>query len=378
MSQIPELSSYFYDSTYNPGESLVSYTSIYGNDTEVSFNELQSIVNKRVNESIMFGVRCGAACLMFIVMWMISKNKKTPLFIINQCSLVFMIIHSGLYFKYLLSDYASVTYSLTYFPQLINRSDVHLYGAASMFQAFLVGSIELSLVFQIKVLFQSDTYNKRLGQVVLGIGAALGLTTFAMYLVTAIKGMVALYADTSDMEQYFFNVSTILFASSLNFLTCLLVLKLALVVRTRRYLGLRQFDSFHVLLIMAFQTLLIPSILFIIAYSINASNDVDELIIIGGLLVVLSLPLSSMWASSINNSVRPTSLNTSLSPQTTWSSDEKSIYSDQMEPDIKTKITNKVGGFLPFEKTGMVSTPTESTISMQTDIEKASTIDYSK
>ena len=45
-------------------------------------------------------------------------------------------------------------------------------------------------------------------------------------------------------------------------MTILLIGKLIIAIRTRRYLGLKQFDSFHILLIGFSQTLIIPSIIF--------------------------------------------------------------------------------------------------------------------
>ena len=378
MSDHPSLSSLFYDPSYNPGDSILYYTSIYGNGTDISFNEIQSIVNGKINESIMFGVRCGAASLTFVIMWMISRNKKTPIFIINQCSLLLMIIHSGLYFKYLLSNFSSITYTLTGFPQTINRNNVYVYGAANIFQVLLVASIEASLIFQIKVVFKGDVH-KRLGNCLVAVSSLLGLITVTMYFVTAIKGMIAIYNNVNDTEQYYFNVSTILLASSINFLTFILVIKLVLAIRTRRYLGLKQFDSFHILLIMCTQTLITPSILFILAYSLNADKHVDKLIIIGTLLAVISLPLSSMWATSINNSSTPTSLNTDCSFRSSRSYRDdisKSFMSQPMEPTIETKFITRDPGFYPTPRDSNKSSA--NTYFESIDIENGSTNEPSK
>lgn len=127
----------------------------------------------------MFGVRCGAAALTLIVMWMTSRSRKTPIFIINQVSLFLIILHSALYFKYLLSNYSSVTYALTGFPQFISRGDVHVYGATNIIQVLLVASIETSLVFQIKVIFTGDNF-KRIGLMLTSISFTLGIATVTM------------------------------------------------------------------------------------------------------------------------------------------------------------------------------------------------------
>ncbi|QID79306.1 pheromone alpha factor receptor [Saccharomyces pastorianus] len=303
----PSLSNLFYDPTYNPGQSTINYTSIYGNGSTITFDELQGLVNSTVTQAIMFGVRCGAAALTLIVMWMTSRSRKTPIFIINQVSLFLIILHSALYFKYLLSNYSSVTYALTGFPQFISRGDVHVYGATNIIQVLLVASIETSLVFQMKVIFTGDNF-KRIGLMLTSISFTLGIATVTMYFVSAVKGMIVTYNDVSATQDKYFNASTILLASSINFMSFVLVVKLILAIRSRRFLGLKQFDSFHILLIMSCQSLLVPSIIFILAYSLKPNQGTDVLTTVATLLAVLSLPLSSMWATAANNASKQTQL----------------------------------------------------------------------
>lgn len=303
---VPQLSDLFYNASYDPGASLLTYTSIYGNDTTLSFHELETLIHKRMIEAIMFGVRCGAASITLIIMWLVTKNKRTPIFTINQISLVLIVIHSALYFSYLLSHLSSVTFMITGFPQYITRNNIHLYGAANIFQVLLVASIETSLVFQVKVIFTGDNF-KKMGRLALFVSSALGLATVAMYFVTAIKGMIATYKNVNSSDNSYFNISTILLASSINLMSVILAIKLIMAIRMRRFLGLKQFDSFHILLIMCLQSLIVPSILFILSYSLPAGKGTDVLITVGTLLVVLSLPLSSMWATASSQASVPSS-----------------------------------------------------------------------
>ena len=227
----------YYDSSYNPMESLLTYVSIYSNETTISFQNLQDQVRTTMNQAIVFGTRIGAAGLACIVLWMVSKNKKTPIFIINQTTLVLTIIQSSVYLGYLLHNFAGVPFLLTLFPQLIHKSDIHLVGAANILQCLLVTSIETSLVFQVRVIFKSDN-EKRIGNILSGISAALGFTTVVMWFVTAIKYLVEFYVDPMKrIDKLYFNVSTILLASSINFMTILLSVKLIMAIRARRFLG---------------------------------------------------------------------------------------------------------------------------------------------
>lgn len=348
-SVVPELSPLIYNSSYNPGESLVYFTSIYGAATEVTFNEIQKLVNEKTRQAITFGVRFGAATLAMIIMWMVSKKKKTPIFIINQISLILILIHSSFYFKYFLSPISSITYSLTGFPQTVSRDDIHIYGAASMFQVLLVASIETSLVFQMKVMFISVDF-KNLGLLVMAISSSLGLATIAMYFTAAIKGMISTYQGVDTDEAKYFNIASILLSTSTNFMTLVLVLKLLFAIRSRRFLGLKQFDSFHILLIMSCQSLLIPSILFILSYSLDANHGTDVLTSVATLLVVLSLPLSSLWATASNNISTSKPIESDFSPSDGgfYPNDGNNTFGAQsINSENNSYLKSKIQGFYP-------------------------------
>ena len=298
---IAQVSPLLYNSSYNPGKSILTYVSVYGSGTQVTFNELQAIVNRKITEAIVFGVRCGASCLMIIITWLITQRKRTAIFIINQTSLFLILLHSALYFKYLLSSISSLTYTLTYFPQAVTRNDVHVYGATNIIEVLLVASIEVSLAYQVKIVFSGQSFRK-LGHSVLCLSTLLGLSTICMFAYTAIHGIARKYAgkSTPHLAKYF-NISTILLASSINLMTLILVIKLILAIRSRRFLGLRQFDTFYILLIVSVHSLVCPSIMFILSYSLPQNRGTDVLVTVATLLVVLSLPFSSMWANARNN-----------------------------------------------------------------------------
>lgn len=340
-----DISSLAYNQSYNPNDGLLSFTSIYGNDTVVTFDYIQNLVNRKIAEGIVFGTRCGAATLTLVIMWMISKSWKTPVFIMNQISLSLIIIHSGLYFRSILSGYASIAYVLTGFPQLISPSDLHSYAACNIIQVLLVASIETSLIFQVRVIFADDK-SRRFGLIFTTMAAALGLATIGMYFYSAIRPIITLYDESAENYPTYFNVALILLASSINFTTFLLVIKLIFAVRSRRFLGLKQFDSFHILLIICFQTLLVPSLLFILAYSLPENKNTDFLIPIATLMVVLSLPLSSMWATAASNVFKP-SLSSGFSP----SSCGFSSGSDSLQSSTKRGLREKIYDLYPRHAT---------------------------
>lgn len=225
----------------------------------------------------------------------------------NQVSLFIVMLHSSLYFKYLLSNYSTMTYLMTRFPQVLTKNNTHVVGATSMLQTLLIASIEVSLLFQLRVILLTEKVGL-IGNILFAFCSIFGAATIGMYFAMCVKTILAYYNGVHIVDPIYFNVATILFASSINLMTVILVIKLVFAVRARRYLGLKQFDAFHMLLIVSCHSLLAPSIIYIIAYSNSQSVSFSSLVAIANLLVVLSLPLSSMWASVANTASNTTSM----------------------------------------------------------------------
>lgn len=362
--EMPSVDPQFYNQTYNALQSLLTYTSIYGSDTTISFEDVQVFFNKQVTQAIIFGTRIGAAGLALIVLWMVSKNRKTPIFIINQVSLILILLQSALYLAYLMRNFGGVAFALTLFPQIIKKNDLQIYAATNIVQCLLVASIEVSLIFQVRVIFKSDNF-KKIGVLLTCVSSALGITTVTMWLFTAIKAIVAVYANPLDlMDSFYFNVSIILLACSINFMTLLLTVKLILAIRSRRFLGLKQFDSFHILLIMSTQTLIGPSIVYILAYALNENNGTQTLTSIAALLVVLSLPLSSMWATSANDATTPRTFASQFNPYNNSNSDGSSYISYG-----RTMYDKSSFGYSPQKSDGFSTKEMELSTQLEVDLE---------
>ncbi|SCU78231.1 LAFA_0A05622g1_1 [Lachancea sp. 'fantastica'] len=319
------------ESKWDPQDVLIIFQSMSGDQFSVDSEQMQYVVNRRITQGILFGTRIGAAIITIVILMMVSKNRKTPIFISNQISLVLVVLQSALYLGYLFSPFASISFTVALIPDTIPTSNLHLFAATNIFQTLLVAAIEASLILQVRIIFKSDRF-RAAGRALLAIASALAVSTVVIFLVSAIKSISAVYKSVDAVpDTVFFNIGVILQSTSINFMTLLLTVKLLLAVRSRRFLGLKQFDSFHILAIMSFQTLIFPSILFILAYALSGSQNTSYLNSIAVLLVTLSLPLSSMWATSANNGFRPSSLNTSFSPSiydgSSGKGDEPSLYS---------------------------------------------------
>ncbi|CAI8507808.1 unnamed protein product [Hanseniaspora opuntiae] len=338
----------YFNSTFNPSDIVLTYESAFSLKTTITFEQLQQWVESKLKYAIIYGTRIGAAGVALLILLIVTKNKKSPIFVINIFSLLFIILHSGVYLKYLKSNYSSITYSFTYFEQIVKRSDIYTSGAANMLEVFLVFCVELSLVFQVYTIFKS-TSNKRLGQVWITLSSGIGLATVGLYFASAVKTMKAVYNNSSYTgDTKIYNAAIICLASSINFMTLLLVYKLAHAIKSRRFLGLKQFDSFHILLIMSSQSLIIPSILYILAYGLPAHDGTQSLQAIATLIVVLSLPLSSMWAGASNSHTVINTMNPNFTNGSQY--DQQSFYSQGLSSAIHSRKNNNSSRKVGFEQ----------------------------
>ncbi|CUM67492.1 uncharacterized protein PRCAT00005189001 [Priceomyces carsonii] len=266
-----------------------------------------------VQYGTIYGAAIGACSIMMAVLWLIVNNKKTPIFIMNQLTLAAMIVRSSLYVAYLHGPLANMSYVVL---GLVDTDDLKSYNvtlAANCFQVIVIALIECSMTFQVYMIFRSPEVRK-LGYVLSGLSGTLACLIVGLYINYIVENYRYFHQGSSSTIQlggWKTDLPSILFCASINAMSIMLITKLIFAIKTRRYLGLRQFDSFHILLIVTSQTMIVPSILVLVNYA-NSKTFYSELITVSIFLVVLSLPLSSMWAAAANNSRVPNSSNLRL------------------------------------------------------------------
>lgn len=298
---------------------------------EVTFGQLEQSTQTFMNFAIIHGVAVGVGFLLLVLSWAIVINKKTPIFIMNQVSLFLLVLRSALYLVYLRGPLTQLSYIYTgIFNGSWRAYDITL--AANVLFCVLVASVETTMVFQVYVMFNSSK-QKLWGNALVGLCGALGIAVVVLYINSSVHVTKVLRAQLSNKEfsqyaNWVGNLPIIMFSCTVNLLSVILVLKLAIAVRTRWTLGLKQFDSFHILIIMISQTFIIPSALVIANYSNPSSNFLSSLSFI---IAVFNLPLGSLWASSSINGSHPTStantvlqrVDTSASSRDTLATKEK-------------------------------------------------------
>lgn len=346
-----EYSDYFPDLSSlpeNPKDIILNYTS-YEGDISLTFGDIDEYVKSIVVLAIVFGVRIGLAALAFPVTFLVTKNKRSPIFVLNMACLGLLFIQSCLYSVSLTKYYNTVTYSFSLYPNL-DRLASNISVASNVFYIILIGLVEISFCYQVYIIFESpQTHLKRLGYLATAFSASLGVASFVLYFIYMVYSNRAFFNEGASVPTYLVNTPLILFVTSSCAICLILLLKLAVAIRTRRYLGLTQFNLFHILFIMAFQTMVIPTILILISF--NAFSDSDEyssqtFSALGTALITISLPVTTMWAnSSVSNSV-PTSTS---NMHYLSSDDNKTIIESPSDYYPKTSMSdseNSPGGFI--------------------------------
>lgn len=320
--------------------SVVLTFNILDSQGQVTFGQLEDTSKEFIRFAIVHGFSIGMGAALMLLSWVIIINKRTPMFVLNQCSLLLLIIRSGLYLGYLLGPFAQPAFTFTgIYTGLWSLYNVSL--AANVFYCMLVFTVETTMVFQVYVVFKGSKI-ERLGHLIVALCASLGLAAVGLAINASIATSNVLKAQLNQQEYAIYNswttsAPTIVLSVSINVLSVILILKLAAAIRTRRVLGMKQFDSFHILVITLTQTFIVPSILVIVNYLQTSTNLLSSLSFI---IAVLNLPLGSLWASSSNNSPHPTSVgNTVLSRYTSSSSSQGTLTTSGEGMHLRKYIT---------------------------------------
>lgn len=288
----------------------LNYT-VDGTPLSVTFAALDQFVNTRAQKCLIQGIGIGCGVILAFVSWFSITNRKTPVFVLNQICLAFLVVRCVLFMVFLTSLMSSVTYAFTGASENF-QSDFSVTIAVSVIYVLLIAAIECLFVFQVYVMFKSCK-NRLYFYAMLAFSSALALCVFIMYVIETVFNLRDTWDDFMAIPKathWRNNLPFLLFCTSINVLSILLVGKLIMAIRTRRVLGLKQFNALHILLIMTLQTCIIPSAMVIYNYCLSESSPV--FVNLSVIVIVCNLPFSSLWASTANNTSTPNSCNNSV------------------------------------------------------------------
>lgn len=270
----------------------------------ITFGDIDFQTTIITRYAILHGCAITVSLSFFLLLMLFIKNKKTPIFILNQAILAVSMIRSSLFLAYQLGPLGSLTTAFTGIVTPDNLSDYKVSVAANGVLIVLVFLIQLSFTYQIFTIFKSPEV-KFMGFALSAFSVCLTLATFGFYVNSAVFSTKQYQSLLYNLDPVIYDswvnvVPPSLFCASINFMSFILILKLIFAIRTRKYLGLKQFLSYHVLVIMFSQTLSIPTLLTIFSYRFSGPNDI--LVHVSLVLTSILLPFTSIWAALANNS----------------------------------------------------------------------------
>lgn len=286
---------------FNPKNTILNYTVPEFGVQSITFAQLDQHARLMANYSIVHGCSIIACAFVLVLLFLVIKSRKTPIFMLNQVILITSIIRSGLFLGYQLGPLGSLTTNFTGMVTYDNRNLYKLSIAGNAVMIVFIFLIQLSFTYQTWIIFQSPEV-KIYGYLTTFVATLLMGTTFALYVTRAVFNTRFYESSTAEIPAWILGIPQIIFSVSVNYMSVILVLKLIFAIKTRRYLGLKQFSYYHILVIMFTQTMLIPTALTFSAYSSWSSAYGDLLNHLSLALIAILLPFTSIWSILANNS----------------------------------------------------------------------------
>ncbi|CAI7659661.1 unnamed protein product [Penicillium glandicola] len=256
-----------------------------GSELPVSVQALDIFVMYNVRVCINYGCQFGASFTLLVILLLLthSDKRRSAVFILNGLAL---FLNSGrLLFQvypYVSGDYSSVPWS-AYAISIV----------AVVLTTLVIVCIEVSLVIQVHVVCSTLRRRYRHPILVLSILVALVPIGFrSAWMVVNCNAIITLnyMADIWWIE----SATNICVTISICFFCVIFVTKLGFAIKQRRRLGVREFGPMKVIFVMGCQTMVVPAIFSIIQYYITVPELASNVVT----LVVISLPLSSIWAGA--------------------------------------------------------------------------------
>ncbi|KAG5436864.1 hypothetical protein PCANB_001617 [Pneumocystis canis] len=270
-----------------------------GNEIQFLLSDFDMFSLSRAQTSMIFSAQCAMSALLALVLLLTSKREKirTLLFFLNMSGLIAIFIRGCLQCAYLSGTWTS--YSVQFLGEfgLLSQNDFCISIVASIMPIFIILFIELSLLIQIRVIYATQ---KKLQMPLTIISCIITVIVLTFWIIAAIQNSIAVLSQTHFGNKSFwgapwpYNAARISFALSICLGCLVFVLKLFFAIYKRHKIGIKEFGPMQIIFIMSCQTLIIPAILIIIDFWVEITGFSS----LTQALVIMSLPLSSLWASS--------------------------------------------------------------------------------
>ncbi|EPY50339.1 pheromone p-factor receptor [Schizosaccharomyces cryophilus OY26] len=297
---------------------LLQYQNVSILSTQGSIQVPLSLIDKAERNRILTGMTVSAQLALGVLIMVMSillsspEKRRTPVFIVNSASIVSMCIRAILMIVNLCSKSYSLVVMYGFALQLVHEY-VHVFDVLVM----IVGTIiiitaEISMLLQIRIISAHDRKTQR---IMTCISAGMGLVVVAFWFTNMCQQINYLLwlipYNNHQISGYYwvYFIAKILFAISVIFHSAVFSYKLFHAIQIRKKIGQFPFGPMQCILIISCQCLFVPAIFTIIDSFIHTYDGFSSMT---QCLLIISLPLSSLWASS--TALKLQSLKTTTSP----------------------------------------------------------------
>jgi pheromone alpha factor receptor len=274
-----------------------------GSTLNVPMSELNIFVQYNVRVCINYGCQFGASLTLLVILLLLTHADKrgSAVFILNGLALFFNVIRLLFQVIHFETDFEKVYEAFSMDFSAVPMSAYAISIVSTIFLTIVIVCIEISLVLQLHVI--CSTLRRRYKRPLLAFSILVALVPIALrffFMVLNCKSIISL--------QYLYplwwveSATNISLTVSICFFCVVFVVKLGFAIRQRRQLGVREFGPMKVIFVMGCQTMIAPAIFSIAQYYITVPELNSNVVT----LVVISLPLSSIWAgAALKNARRP-------------------------------------------------------------------------
>ena len=179
--------------------------------------------------------------------------------IINCLSLVFNIIRNVLACVYFSGPFAGIYAHYTGDYSRVTTTDTAMSVTSTVFVLLMHICVEMSLCLQVRVV--CVTLSQLYQYVILAISAIVALLSIGFRFAYVVENDKLIVEQIPSLRLAWYGKMTSIFlAVSITWFCAVFIGKLAFALRQRSKLGLGQFGPMQVLIIMGFQTLIIPGL----------------------------------------------------------------------------------------------------------------------
>ncbi|CAB59800.1 Pheromone P-factor receptor [Schizosaccharomyces pombe] len=240
----------------------------------------------------------GVLTILMVCLLSSSEKRKHPVFVFNSASIVAMCLRAILNIVTICSNSYSILVNYGFILNMVHMY-VHVFNILILLLApVIIFTAEMSMMIQVRIICAHDRKTQRIMTV---ISACLTVLVLAFWItnmcqqIQYLLWLTPLSSKTIVGYSWPYFIAKILFAFSIIFHSGVFSYKLFRAILIRKKIGQFPFGPMQCILVISCQCLIVPATFTIIDSFIHTYDGFSSMT---QCLLIISLPLSSLWASS--------------------------------------------------------------------------------